>query len=147
MTICGADCNNCSNKATCKGCIETNGSPFGGRCVLAFCCRDLRGKEAKDQICIFKRTLIDEINALCVKGMPAVQELYALNGFFVNLAFPLPNGTSEKFLNDNDIYLGNQLVKEDSDHCFGISANDRFILVCEYGEGGTDPSLVLLKAR
>lgn len=147
MTICGVDCDKCNNKATCKGCIETNGSPFGGRCVLAACCGDLRGKEAKDRICDLKRTLIDEINALRVKGMPEVQELYALNGFFVNLAFPLPNGTTVKFLNDFDIYLGNQLSKENSDRCFGISANDRFILICEYGEGGTDPSLVLFKAR
>ena len=36
-TICGIDCNGCSFKAFCKGCMETSGHPFGGECVAAEC--------------------------------------------------------------------------------------------------------------
>ncbi len=36
-SICGADCSNCGMKENCKGCIETDGHPFGGECVVAKC--------------------------------------------------------------------------------------------------------------
>ncbi|MBR3038017.1 MAG: helix-turn-helix domain-containing protein, partial [Clostridia bacterium] len=47
----------------------------------------------------FKQQLIREINDLHIEGMPKVEKLNALVGSFVNLAYPLPNGTSAKFLN------------------------------------------------
>ena len=36
-TICGIDCSGCGWKESCKGCIETDGHPFGGECVAAEC--------------------------------------------------------------------------------------------------------------
>lgn len=44
-----------------------------------------------------------------IAGMPKVEKLSALVGAYVNLAYPLPNGTKVKFLNDQTTYLGYQL--------------------------------------
>ena len=53
-----------------------------------------------------------------------------------------------KFLNDQTTYLGNQLEPEfGGDRCFGVLASMDFILISTYGEGGTDPELVLYKKR
>ena len=96
----------------------------------------------------FKKQLIDEINALNVEGMPKLDKLNALVGSYVNLEYRLPNGAKVKFLNDQTTYLGNQLESElGGDRCFGVLANMDFILVCTYGEGGSDPELVLYKKR
>ena len=95
-----------------------------------------------------KKKLIGEINDLSVRGMPKVEKLNALVGQYVNLAYPLPGGTSAKFLDDRTTYLGNQLEAEDgSGRCFGVLANVDFILVCSYGKDGADPELLLYKKR
>ena len=96
----------------------------------------------------FKKQLIDEINALKIKGMPRLEKLNALVGSYVNLAYPLPGGLKVKFLDDNKTYLGNQLEAQDGrDRCFGVLANVDFILISTYGENGSDPELVLYKKR
>ena len=96
----------------------------------------------------FKQGLIDEINALQVEGMPKLEKLNALVGSYVNLAYRLPNGDHVRFLDDNATYLGNQLECEfGGDRCFGVLANMDFILVCTYGENGSDPELVIYKKR
>ena len=96
----------------------------------------------------FKEKLIGEINDLHVEGMPRVEKLNALVGQFVNLEYPLPNGTAVKFLNDSTTYLGTQLEPEfDGDRCFGVLANMDFILICTSAAGGADPELVLYKKR
>lgn len=83
-----------------------------------------------------------------MEGLPKVESLNALIGSYVNLEYPLPNGAKVKFLDDKVTYLGNQLESEfGGDRCFGILANMEFILVCTYGENGTDPELVLYKKR
>ncbi len=96
----------------------------------------------------FKQTLIDEINALHIEGMPRVEKLNALVGKYVNLEYRLPGGMRVKFLDDGTTYLGNQLESEfGGDRCFGVLAGMDFILVCTYGEGGADPELVLYRKR
>lgn len=96
----------------------------------------------------FKRQLTDEINALCIEGMPKVEKLNALVGEYINLEYRLPNGKCEKFLNDGATYLGNQLPCEfGGDRCFGIAANMDFILISTYEENGKNPELVLYKKR
>lgn len=96
----------------------------------------------------FKKSLIDEINALHIEGMPKVEKLNSLVGKFVNLEYRLPNGMNVKFLDDNTTYLGNQLESEfGGERCFGVLANMEFILICTYGEEGADPELVLYKKR
>ncbi|MBQ9384834.1 MAG: helix-turn-helix domain-containing protein [Ruminiclostridium sp.] len=96
----------------------------------------------------FKQKLIGEINALNIEGMPKVERLNALVGSYINLAYRLPNGSTVKFLDDNATYLGDQLECEfGCGRCFGVAANMEFILVCTYGENGSDPELVIYKKR
>ena len=148
-SICGADCNNCGygKNNNCKGCKNTNGCPFGTQCFIAQYI--LTG--GKDQFEVFKNQLIDEINDLHVSGMPEIKELIPLNGAFVNLKFPMPNGEEYQFLKDNDIYLGTQVESEFNDgeilRCFGIVANMNFIIISEYGENGENPELIIYKKR
>lgn len=96
----------------------------------------------------FKKQLVDEINALHIAGMPKLEGLNALVGSFVNLTYPLPNGDTVRFLDDNATYLGNQLESlNDEKRCFGVLANMDFILISTYGENGTDPELILYQKR
>ena len=96
----------------------------------------------------FKQTLIGEINALNIEGMPKVEKLNALVGSYVNLAYRLPNGNTVEFLDDNTTYLGNQLECEfGGDRCFGVLANMEFILICTYEKDGENPELIIYKKR
>lgn len=107
--------------------------------------KELGGNEAFEQ---FKKTLIDEINALNIEGMPKLEKLNALVGSYINLDYRLPNGKMVKYLDDNATYLGNQLeCIFGGDRCFGIAANMDFILICTYEENGENPELVLYKKR
>lgn len=149
-TICGADCSKCGMKQTCKGCEETDGHPFGGTCVVASCCRNKEYKSCTDcskSVCECKSQLIKEFNSLGIEDMPQVTELYQLLGSFINLEYPLPGGQRVKFWKDNHVYLGSQLPKNNSDRCYGLTADDDYLLVCEYGENGSDPQIVVFKKR
>ena len=148
-SICGANCNDCGygKNNNCKGCKETNGCPFGKQCFIAKYI--LTG--GKENYELFKKQLVDEINNLNIEGMPKIDDLNPLNGSFVNLSYPMPNGESFKLLYDDDIYLGNQVESEFNDgeiiRCFGILANMDFILISEYGVNGDNPELILYKKR
>ena len=148
-SICGANCNDCdyykNNK--CKGCKETKGCPFGKKCWIAKYI-EVGGKDSFEQL---KKELINEFNSLNIDGMPKINDLYTLHGEYINLKYPLPNGEYVKFLNDNESYLGNQVEclfnDKEINKCFGIVANMRFLLVCEYEENGTNPEIVIYKER
>ena len=148
--ICGADCGQCAMKEACKGCLNTNGHPFGGNCVVAACCRE-RGygkcAQCAAPVCDCKARLMEEFNALGIKDMPPVTELYSLSGAFINLAYPLPGGQAVKFWRDEDVYLGAQLPKGNSGRCYGLAASAEYLMVSEYGENGSEPELVLFKRR
>lgn len=95
-----------------------------------------------------KKQLIKEINDLHIEGLPEVNKLNALVGGYVNLEYMLPSGESVKFLNDQKTYLGNQLEsKICADRCFGVLADEHFILICTYEAEGKNPELVLYKKR
>lgn len=137
MTYCGMDCcKECSQLAECGGCEKCHGHPFGGSCIA----------ERNQNFPELKKQLMDEINALGIAGL-SVNDLYLLNGGYVNLEYPLPNGTSVKFLTDKDVYLGCQVEQPASERCYGVVANEAFILVCEYGCNGADPEILLYKRR
>ena len=137
MTYCGSNCcENCDNFSKCGGCENCAGHPFGGSCIAE---RNKNFSELKQQ-------LIEEINALGIGGL-IVDDLNLLTGAYVNLEYPLSNGTTVKFLNDKDIYLGNQIERPDSERCYGVVADEAFILVCEYGCNGSNPEMVLYKRR
>ena len=92
-----------------------------------------------------KQQLIEEINTLGVKDMPRVENLFVLQGSFVNMPYTI-NGNIVKFLDDNASYWGTQVEKNDG-HCYGIACDEHYILVSEYGKDGTDAELVVLKRR
>ena len=96
----------------------------------------------------FKAQLVKEINELQIEGMPKLEKLNALVGKYVNIEYPLSNGTKVKFLDDNTTYLGNQLESEIVPGlCFGAVANMDFILICTYEQDGANPELILYKKR
>lgn len=142
-SICGLDCcEKCEKRAQCGGCIETDGKPCGGKCIAAECIKR-GGAQAFEE---FKKELIEEINSLGIEDLK-VERLNLLNGFFVNLEYTLPGGQKVKLLNDSDVYLGNQTEIPNSERCCGIAADEKYILVCEYGCMGADPEIVVYKRR
>lgn len=139
-SICGIDCMKCEWKDDCAGCAETNGRPFGKACVVAMHCQ--KGKTALQA---WKQTLLGAIRDLHIQDMEEITELHALKGSFVNLAYALPSGQTVKFWEDDKIYLGNQLHKKGSDRCYGIVADENYLLVAEYGCCGADAEIVVFK--
>ncbi len=142
-TICGIDCSGCSIKYNCKGCVATNGRPFNNECVAAECYK-AGGEEC---FLAYKNKLIEEFNALGIAGMPTITTLCQLNGAFVNLEYLLPNRKKIKLLEDSKIYLGCQVEKAGSDRCYGLVADSKHLLVCEYGSNGDNPEIVVYKRR
>lgn len=141
--LCRMDCCKvCPGREKCPGCGETGGHPFGGDCVAAKCIVE-RGYEA---FLALKQALVAEINAL---GIPAlhVEDLNLLPGEFVNLEYSLPSGQKVKLLADGNVYLGNQIEISGSERCYGVVADDTYLLVCEYGCGGSDPQILLYRRR
>lgn len=149
-SLCGLDCSECGLRNECSGCAETNGRPFGGKCIIAECCENSScsnyGKAFKTA-CKLKEQLIAEFNALGIEDMEKVTGLNALKGSFVNLEYTLPGGERIKFWDDDRIYLGNQVCKKGSDRCYGLTADENYLLVCEYGAGGSDAEIVVYKRR
>lgn len=144
-SVCGANCAECPSREVCPGCAETGGRPFGKQCYVA---KYILTGGMEDHL-TFKNSIIDEINALGIDGMEKVTELYPLVGNYVNLEYPVPGGTV-KFLKDDEVYLGAQvkdLLDDSGKTCFGVIAREDFLLVCEYGENGAEPEIVVYKRR
>ena len=95
----------------------------------------------------YKKRLIEEFNVLGILDMPEVTTLSLLSGAYVNLEYTLPNGEKMKLLDDTKIYLGYQLEKADSDRCYGLVADNSYLLVCEYGCNGAEPEIIVYKKR
>ena len=143
LSICGAECcDKCSRRDDCGGCVKTDGHPFGGACIAAECIKQ-GGLEALKKM---KETLIEEFNALGIQGLQ-VNDLNLLNGFYINLEYHLTNGQSVKLLEDYRVYWGSQIEIPGSDRCYGIAADDKYLLVCEYGCNGMEPQIVVYKRR
>ena len=143
-SICKVNCEECFMKEKCNGCAETNGCPFGKQCFIAQYIKT----GGEENFCKFKEKIADEFNELKIPGMPKVEKLHALVGSFVNLEYTFIGGKKVKILDDDSIYLGNQLECEfDSDRCYGVIAGLDFLLVCTYGENGKDAELVIYKKR
>lgn len=147
ISVCGLNCSECSQKDSCNGC-ET----IGEKCVIAACCKN-SGKErcsgffSPDGKCGMKKQLIDEFNGLGIEDMEEVTSLNALSGYFINLEYKLPNGQDVKFWQDDRVYLGNQMCKKGSDRCYGLAADEKYLMVCEYGMNGSGAEIVVFKRR
>lgn len=96
----------------------------------------------------FKSLIMQELNALHIDGMPAVDALHPISGSSINFSFTLPNGNTVRFLDDRSIYLGNQLpCLFDESRCFGVAAGTGFLLVYTCGADGDTPELLVYKKR
>ena len=94
-----------------------------------------------------KQKLIEEVNALNIKGMPTIDNLFVLQGSFINQEYKI-NGNSIKLLDDNASYWGNQVEKDGAEgRCYGIACDEHYILVSEYGKNGADAEIVVFKKR
>lgn len=83
-SICGIDCTKCELSCTCNGCSETNGQPFGEKCIVAVCCQ--KGETALSKL---KERLIAAFNGLNIQDMEEVTDLNALKGSFINIEYHL----------------------------------------------------------
>ncbi len=149
-SICGLDCTECGLKENCGGCAATGGRPFGGICIIAACCQKdgcVNSGKCFAAPCNLKKQLIAEFNALGIEDMEEVTDLNALEGAFINLEYTFPGGQSVKLWDDNRVYLGNQIHKKNSTRCYGLTADENYLLVCEYGDGGSDAEIVVFKRR
>ncbi len=93
-----------------------------------------------------KKEITEEINSLGIKDLKT-ENLFPLIGSYVNLEYPVPNGQKIRLLRDDRVYWGNQIERPDSERCYGIVADEKYLLVCEYGCGGADPEIILYKKR
>lgn len=148
-SICGLDCGACAWRGECRGCAASCARPFGGECIAANCCarRGVASCAECGDRCALKRRAIAEVNALGIPDMPKVDELHLLKGSIVNLEYELPGGQRVRFWNDADIYLGCQLERPGNERCIGVAVSGEYMLVCEYGEGGSDPRVLAYMRR
>lgn len=63
--------------------------------------------------------------------MPEVTSLNELKGSLINLEYSLPSGQTVKLWEDERTYLGNELEKLSTDHCYGLVADEHYLLVYE----------------
>ena len=92
-----------------------------------------------------KEDLIRRFNSLGIQDMTEVTELHMLKGSFINLEYQLPSGQHVKLWEDDKLYYGAEIYKKGSDRCYGLTADDKYLLVCEYGAGGTDAEIVVFE--
>lgn len=143
-TVCGLDCAQCPGRSGCPGCGELEKGCIIARCAQKGACGSCRPFE---EPCGLKAQLIREFNALGIEDMEEVTDLNALLGSYINLEYTLPGGQKVKLWDDSRVYLGNQLCKRDSERCYGLTADENYLMVAEYGENGRDPEIVVFKRR
>ena len=94
---------------------------------------------------MLKDERIRKFNELDIPDMEEVTQLHELRGDFINLQYKLPSGRTIKIWDDDKPYYGAQLCKKDGKRCYGLVADDRYLPVCEYGDGGSDAEIVILE--
>lgn len=92
-----------------------------------------------------KEELIQAFNELSITDMEPVTQLNELKGDFINLEYRLPSGQTVKLWDDSKLYYGAELCKKSSNRCYGLVADDEYLLVCEYGDGGSQAEIVVFK--
>lgn len=93
-----------------------------------------------------KSKILEEINSLGIRNL-RVSDMNLLNGFYVNMEYMLPNGQRAKLLDDKNVYWCNQVEILGSDRCYGIAADESYLLICQYGCDGSDPEIILYRKR
>lgn len=89
--------------------------------------------------------ILAEIKKLGIKEFEQFKSLNLLDGSYLNLEIELPNGAKAKLLDDNKKYYANQIDIAGSDKCYGVAADEKFIVVYKYGCEGRDAEIIMLK--
>ena len=84
-------------------------------------------------------------NELKIADMAEVTELNELSGDFINLEYKMPSGQSIKLWDGSKTYYAAEISKKNSDRCYGLTASETHLLVCEYGNGGSDAEIVIYR--
>lgn len=92
-----------------------------------------------------EQVLLTEIKRLGIKEFDNIHSLNLLDGSYLNLEVELPSGVKAKLLDDNKKYYANQIDIADSDKCYGVAADENFIVVYKYGCNGADVELIQIK--
>ncbi len=92
-----------------------------------------------------KERILTEIKHLGIQEFEKLNSLNLLDGNYLNLEIELPNGDRAKLLDDNKKYYANQIDIENSDKCYGVAADESFIVVYKYGCDGADAELIQIK--
>lgn len=92
-----------------------------------------------------KERLLTEIKKLGIRGFDKLNTLNLLDGSYLNLEVELPNGVRVKLLDDSKKYYANQIDVEGSEKCYGVAADENYIVVYKYGCEGADAELVQIK--
>lgn len=92
-----------------------------------------------------KEKLLAKIKALGIKEFESLTSLNLLYGSYLNLEVELPNGIKTKLLDDHKKYYANQIDIAGSDKCYGVAADENFIVVYRYGCEGKDAELIQIK--
>lgn len=100
-----------------------------------------RGKD------VLQKELLKEFHALDIEELKEISRLNRLRGDFINLEYTFPSGQTAKLLEDDQWYWGAEVCKKGSSRCYGLAADESILLVCEYGENGSDADLILWKKR
>lgn len=94
---------------------------------------------------MIKEKLIREFNALNIPDLKVITSLNKLCGAFINLEYTLPSGQKAKLWDDAKTYYGAEVCRPGSNRCYGLAADESHLMVAEYGDGGSDPELIIFK--
>lgn len=89
--------------------------------------------------------ILIEIKKLGIQEFEQLNSLNLLDGSYLNLEIELPNGMKARLLDNNKKYYANQIDIADSDKCYGVAADENFIIVYKYGCEGKDAELIMVK--
>ena len=143
MSICKKyNCHECPSFKECGGCENCNAKPFDSK-EQCICARIINEKGFRGFEETFKH-IIDSINSLHLEGLH-VDDMNILPGSYLNLEYPLPNGATVKFLNDDKTYFANQ-IEIGNGKCYGVVSDGTFLLVASYLRDGKDPILLIYKS-
>ena len=91
----------------------------------------------------YQERILAKLYTLGIEELCSVKTLNLLGGDYINLECSLPNGKIGKILDDNKLYLANQVEENGTDKCFGIAADENQIAVFKYGCDGVDAELIM----
>ena len=89
-----------------------------------------------------QQKIIEAVNSLGISGLQ-VTDMSEGKGSFVNSTYELPSGLNVKLWDDNKTYYINQIERKNNDRCYGVVADEKWLLVCEYGCGGSDSEIIV----